>query len=90
MTTLTAAGPLRLHTLHQRMPSQRRVVLVHPDEMAARHLHDDDVVDLVVDGTGVRAEGFRVVSFPTAPGVVATYFAPFPRAAGAQVRLAVP
>ena len=89
MTTLTAAGPLRLQTLHQRMPSRRRVVLVHPDEMAALRLHDDDVVDLVVDGTDLRAEGFRAVSFPTQPGVVATYFAPFPRAEGAAVRLAL-
>jgi hypothetical protein len=94
VSTRTDPGlKLRLETLRSCAPSDRRVVLVHPDVMAALHLHDDDVVDLVAgDGRDEhRAAGFRVVSYPTAPGAAATYFPPFPRAeTGQLVRLVPP
>lgn len=54
----------------------RRVVFVHPDDLAERGLADGDVVDLVSEWPdGERtAEGFRVVSYPTARGCCAAYF----------------
>ncbi len=54
----------------------RRVVLVHPDDLAARHLAEGDLVDIISewhDGER-RAEGFRVVPYATARGCAATYF----------------
>ncbi|HSK25138.1 MAG TPA: FdhF/YdeP family oxidoreductase [Egicoccus sp.] len=55
----------------------RRVVFVHPDDLAERRLADGDVVDLVSeweDDVDRRAEAFRVVAFPTARGCAAAYF----------------
>lgn len=59
----------------------RRVVFVHPHDIAAAGLADGQLVNLVsewpdADGaiTLRRADGFRVVSYPIAPGCVATYF----------------
>ena len=55
----------------------RRVVLVNPDDIAALGLHDGGTVDLVsewVDEVERRAEGFRVVAYPTARGCAAAYF----------------
>jgi molybdopterin-dependent oxidoreductase alpha subunit len=55
----------------------RRVVLVHPDDAAAAGLTDGDYSDLVsewTDGTERRAEGFRVVHYPTPRGCAAAYF----------------
>jgi molybdopterin-dependent oxidoreductase alpha subunit len=54
----------------------RRVVLVHPDDLHRLGLHDGDVVDVISewrDGER-RAEGFRCVSYPTAPDCAAAYF----------------
>jgi molybdopterin-dependent oxidoreductase alpha subunit len=54
----------------------RRVVLVHPADLAALGLADGTVVDLVSewrDGDR-RAPAFRVVSYPTARGCAAAYF----------------
>nr|WP_240506971.1 FdhF/YdeP family oxidoreductase [Thermoactinospora rubra] len=54
----------------------RRVVFVHPDDLAERGLADGEVVDLVSewpDGER-RAEGFRTVAYPTARGCCAAYF----------------
>ena len=54
----------------------RRVVLVHPDDIAERGLADGDRVDLVSlwhDGER-RAPDFRVVAFDTARGCAAAYF----------------
>jgi molybdopterin-dependent oxidoreductase alpha subunit len=54
----------------------RRVVFVHPDDLADLGLADGDVVDLVSeweDGDR-RAEAFRTVAFPTARGCAAAYF----------------
>jgi molybdopterin-dependent oxidoreductase alpha subunit len=55
----------------------RRVVFVHPDDVAALGLADGDIVDLVsewIDGLDRRAPAFRVVAYPTARGCAATYF----------------
>jgi molybdopterin-dependent oxidoreductase alpha subunit len=54
----------------------RRVVLVHPDDVAALGLAEGAVVDIVGEHGGVkrRAVGFRVVGYPTARGCCATYF----------------
>ncbi|MFI7130951.1 FdhF/YdeP family oxidoreductase [Nonomuraea sp. NPDC050153] len=54
----------------------RRVIFVHPDDLAERDLADGDLVDLVSEWPdGERtAEGFRVIAYPTARGCCAAYF----------------
>ncbi|MCK9250193.1 MAG: FdhF/YdeP family oxidoreductase [Solirubrobacteraceae bacterium] len=55
----------------------RRVVFVHPDDLARLGLADGDRVDLVGtwrDGTARRADGFRAVAYPTARGCAAAYY----------------
>jgi molybdopterin-dependent oxidoreductase alpha subunit len=55
----------------------RRVVFVHPDDLAALDIADGSTVDLVSewrDGVERRAAGFRAVSYPTARGCAAAYF----------------
>jgi molybdopterin-dependent oxidoreductase alpha subunit len=54
----------------------RRVVFVHPEDVAELGLTDGATVDLVsewFDGDR-RAPGFRVVAYPTARGCAAAYF----------------
>ena len=55
----------------------RRVVFVHPDDLASLGLSDGAIVDLVsewTDGVERRAPGFRVIAYPTARGCAAAYF----------------
>jgi molybdopterin-dependent oxidoreductase alpha subunit len=55
----------------------RRVVLVNPDDGAALGLSDGSYADLVsewTDGSERRADGFRVVHYPTARGCAAAYY----------------
>ncbi len=59
----------------------RRVVFVNPDDVKRLGFSDGQMVNIVSewkdDPTGVverRAEKFRIVSYPTARGCVATYF----------------
>jgi anaerobic selenocysteine-containing dehydrogenase len=55
----------------------RRVVFVHPDDLATLAVPDGSTVDLVSewrDGSERRAAGFRVVAYPTARGCAAAYF----------------
>ncbi|MEU4095692.1 FdhF/YdeP family oxidoreductase [Streptomyces sp. NPDC026673] len=55
----------------------RRVVLVNPDDAAALGFADGAYTDLVsewTDGSERRAEGFRVVHYPTARGCAAAYY----------------
>jgi molybdopterin-dependent oxidoreductase alpha subunit len=55
----------------------RRVVFVHPDDLAALGVGDGTHVDLVsvwTDGVARRAENFRAVAYPTARGCAAAYF----------------
>ncbi|GAB3887786.1 hypothetical protein GCM10027612_27190 [Microbispora bryophytorum subsp. camponoti] len=54
----------------------RRVVFVHPDDLAERGLADGDMLDIISewpDGERV-AEGFRAVAYSTARGCCAAYF----------------
>ncbi len=55
----------------------RRVVFIHADDLTALGFADGDMVDLHsewADGVDRRADGFRLVSFPTARGCAAAYF----------------
>ncbi|WP_116211177.1 FdhF/YdeP family oxidoreductase [Streptomyces olivoreticuli] len=55
----------------------RRVVLVNPDDAAELDLADGSYADLVsewTDGSERRADGFRVVHYPTARGCAAAYY----------------
>jgi formate dehydrogenase major subunit len=55
----------------------RRVVLMHPDDVAALDLHDGDLVDLLgewEDGAERRVNEFRVVPYPTPRGCAAAYY----------------
>jgi molybdopterin-dependent oxidoreductase alpha subunit len=54
----------------------RRVVFVHPDDLAAAGIADGDEIDVVsvFDGVERRAESFRAVGYPTARGCCAAYF----------------
>jgi molybdopterin-dependent oxidoreductase alpha subunit len=55
----------------------RRVVFVHPADLAALGVADGELVDLVgeaADGVERRAPKFRVVAYPTARGCCAAYF----------------
>jgi molybdopterin-dependent oxidoreductase alpha subunit len=55
----------------------RRVVFVHPDDLAAGGLADGDSVDIVseyVDGVERRAPAFRATEYPVAKGTCAAYF----------------
>ncbi len=54
----------------------RKVVFVHPEDLVALGIDDGTTVDIVsvwADGER-RAEGFRVVGYPTARGCAAAYF----------------
>ncbi|MEU9123800.1 FdhF/YdeP family oxidoreductase [Streptomyces sp. NPDC048506] len=55
----------------------RRVVLVHPEDARERGLADGAYADLVsewTDGSERRAQGFRVVHYPTTRGCAAAYY----------------
>ncbi|MDI5963175.1 FdhF/YdeP family oxidoreductase [Streptantibioticus silvisoli] len=55
----------------------RRVVLIHPDDGRDLGFADGTYADLVAewtDGAERRAEGFRVVHYPTARGCAAAYY----------------
>ena len=55
----------------------RRVVFVNPEDVAGLGLAEGQHVDLVgvwADDTERRAEGFRVVSYPTTRGCAAAYY----------------
>ncbi|MGW6173516.1 FdhF/YdeP family oxidoreductase [Arthrobacter sp. NPDC055138] len=54
----------------------RRVVMVHPDDLAELGFADRDLVDVIstFKGTERRADVFRLVAYPTARGCAAAYF----------------
>jgi molybdopterin-dependent oxidoreductase alpha subunit len=55
----------------------RRVVFVHPDDLATTGFADGDHVDVVSewrDGSERRAPAFRLVAYPVARGTAAAYF----------------
>jgi len=65
-----------LNDRYRGIRSGRRVVLVHPDDLARLGVADGDVVDLVseFDDGERRAARFRVVAYPTARGCAAAYY----------------
>ncbi|MGM7668711.1 FdhF/YdeP family oxidoreductase [Microbacterium sp. A93] len=54
----------------------RRVILIHPEDLVASGFADRELVDVVSSFSGeeLRAEKFRLVSYPTARGCAAAYF----------------
>jgi len=54
----------------------RRVILVHPEDLAELGFKDRDLVDVISTfaGTERRANRFRLVEYPTAKGCAAAYF----------------
>ncbi|MBE1515314.1 FdhF/YdeP family oxidoreductase [Nesterenkonia halotolerans] len=54
----------------------RRVILIHPEDLAATGFADRDLVDVVsvFQGEERRAERFHLVAYPTARGCVAAYY----------------
>jgi len=54
----------------------RRVILIHPDDLAEAGFVDRQLVDVISTFAGVerRADRFRLVSYPSARGCVAAYF----------------
>ncbi|MFD8495006.1 FdhF/YdeP family oxidoreductase [Amycolatopsis sp. NPDC059657] len=54
----------------------RRVVFVNPADLTSLGFEDGEIVDLISEwrDSERRAEAFRIVSYPTAPGCAAAYF----------------
>ena len=55
----------------------RRVVLVHPDDLAELGFKDRDLVDVISTcprAPSAGADEFRLVAYPTAQGCAAAYF----------------
>ncbi|TQJ38613.1 formate dehydrogenase major subunit [Arthrobacter sp. SLBN-112] len=54
----------------------RRVILIHPEDLAEQGFQDRELVDVVSTFGGVdrRADKFRLVAYPTAKGCAAAYF----------------
>ena len=66
-----------MHDRYRGITGGRRVVFVHPDDIAAFGLSDGAVVDLVSewhDDRERRAEAFRIVSYDTPRGCAAAYY----------------
>ena len=61
---------------YRAISGNRRVVLVNPDDLHRLGFHQGQVVDVVseFEGTDRRAEGFTLVSYPTAEGCAAAYY----------------
>ncbi|WP_338778129.1 FdhF/YdeP family oxidoreductase [Streptomyces sp. DG1A-41] len=69
--------PYAMDDRYRGIHNGRRVVMVNPEDMASLGLADLQTVDLVSvwhDGTERRAEGFRVVPYPTSRGSAAAYY----------------
>jgi formate dehydrogenase major subunit len=54
----------------------RRVILIHPEDLAGLGFKDRDLVDVVSTfrGHDRKADKFRLVAYPTAKGCAAAYF----------------
>jgi molybdopterin-dependent oxidoreductase alpha subunit len=65
-----------LNDRYRGISNGRRVVLLNPDDIAARGFYDGDAVDLVSHFRGVqrRAQNFRIVPYAIPRGCAATYF----------------
>ena len=59
----------------------RRVILIHPDDLAKTGFQDRDMVDVisVFEGEERRADKFRLVSYPTARGPAGSSTSPMTR-----------
>ncbi|EST36268.1 FdhF/YdeP family oxidoreductase [Streptomyces roseochromogenus] len=69
--------PYAMNDRYRGIHNARRVVLVHPADLASLGLADRDRVDLITvwrDGLERRAEDFRVVAYPTSRGSAASYY----------------
>lgn len=69
--------PYTDHDRYRGIHGDRRVVMVHADDLVALGLAAGDRVDVVSiadDGRERRAEGFRVVPYPTPRGSAAAYY----------------
>ena len=69
--------PYAMDDRYRGIKGGRRVVLVNPSDLAGLGLSDGGLVDLVSiwsDGSERRADGFRVVGYPTPPGSAAAYY----------------
>lgn len=66
-----------LNDRYRGIKQQRRVVMINREDLVLLGFANGDLVDLVgleTDGAVRRAEGFRVVEYPTARGCAAAYF----------------
>ncbi|HWC22163.1 MAG TPA: FdhF/YdeP family oxidoreductase [Flexivirga sp.] len=69
--------PYAMNDRYRGIHNARRVVMVHPDDIAELGFADGDLVDMVsvwTDGTERRAPRFRLVGYPAARGSAAAYF----------------
>ncbi|MFE1884385.1 FdhF/YdeP family oxidoreductase [Streptomyces diastatochromogenes] len=69
--------PYAMDDRYRGIKGARRVVLVNPADLAELGLADRDLVDLFSvwrDGVERRADGFRVIAYPTPPGSAAAYY----------------
>ncbi|NLU75341.1 FdhF/YdeP family oxidoreductase [Streptomyces sp. HNM0575] len=69
--------PYAMNDRYRGIHNARRIVMVNPDDVSELGLSDGQQVDIVSvwdDGVERRADGFRVVSYPTAPGSAASYY----------------
>lgn len=69
--------PYTLDDRYRGIHGSRRIVLVNPADIRALGLTDGAQVDLIGvwhDGVERRADGFRLVSYPTARGCAAAYY----------------
>jgi molybdopterin-dependent oxidoreductase alpha subunit len=69
--------PYALDDRYRGIHGARRIVMVNPEDLADLGLADGakvDVVSVWTDGTERRADGFTIVSYPTARGSAAAYY----------------
>lgn len=69
--------PYTMNDRYRGIHNARRIVMVHPADIAELGFADRDLVDMVsvwTDGTERRAAGFQVVGYPAARGSAAAYF----------------
>ena len=69
--------PYAMDDRYRGIHSARRIVMVHPVDIAELGFAEGDVVDIVSvwhDGVERRAEGFRLVAYPASRGSAAAYY----------------
>jgi formate dehydrogenase major subunit len=66
-----------LNDRYRGIKRSRRVIFVHPDDLAELGIADGSLVDVhseFSDGVDRMVHAFKVVAFPTSRGCAATYF----------------